>query len=108
MINITRKEIENYLLHKGFKEGTFIQAETLEAMVATFIWLLEDKLRGEVELEVEFCLNHYDLFDPTKEYDKDIISSLEEAYDIAFNEREGDDNECDCADSIDDLSDYYG
>lgn len=102
MLSVNRKKIENWFLHKAFSTRTPIQAETLEAMFASFLWLLE-KI-DDVEIDIEFCLVHYDLFS-LDDYDSRITELLEEAWETGLDSNEGDESDCDCHEI--DMSELY-
>lgn len=96
----SRKQIENWFLKHAYDNKQFIHAEMLEAMVATFVYLYEQN-GNEVELEVMFCLNHYDTID-MYEFTDLYLYLLKEAYSIAYESHEGYAEHCDCYDEGDD------
>lgn len=100
----SRKQIENWFLKKAYDERQFIQAEMLEAMVATFLYLYEEASE-EVIMDSSFCLNHYDTPDMYT-FSELYVHLLEDAWKIGYESHEGYEKDCDC-DEVD-MSDFNG
>lgn len=80
---LSRKQIENFFLYEAFLNAEFAQAEMIEQFVSLVLYNYFDEYGVELEFDPEFCLNHYNEFDP-KDYDREMTQFLKDQFNIVM------------------------